>query len=59
MLKITLKRGHIGIPDKQRKVLHALGLNKIGKVVTKKDDGSTRGMLKKVPHLIAVENVEE
>ncbi len=59
MLRVTLKRGHIGIPEKQRKVLQALGLKKIGKVVTKKDDGATRGMLKKVPHLIAVEKVEE
>jgi large subunit ribosomal protein L30 len=59
MLRITLKRGHIGIPDKQRKVLQALGLKKIGKVVTRKDDGSTRGMLNKVAHLIAIEKMEE
>ncbi len=59
MLRITLKRGHIGIPEKQRKVLHALGLKKIGKVVNKKDDGSTWGMLNRVPHLIRVEKVEE
>jgi large subunit ribosomal protein L30 len=59
MLRITLKRGHIGIPEKQRKVLQALGLKKIGKVVTKKDDGPTQGMLNKVAHLIAVEKVEE
>ena len=59
MLRITLKRGHIGIPEKQRKVLQALGLKKIGKVVTKKDDDPTQGMLNKVAHLIAVEKVEE
>jgi large subunit ribosomal protein L30 len=59
MLKITLKRGHIGIPEKQRKVLLALGLKKIGNAVTRKDDGSTRGMISRVPHLIAVEKVEE
>ncbi len=59
MVKITLKRGHIGISEKQRKVLRALGLKKIGTVVTKKDDGATRGMISRVPHLIAVEKVED
>jgi large subunit ribosomal protein L30 len=59
MLKITLKKGHIGIPEKQRKVLVALGLKKIGTAVTRKDDGSTRGMISRVSHLIAVEEVEE
>jgi large subunit ribosomal protein L30 len=59
MLKITLKRGHIGIPEKQRKVLCALGLRKIGAAVTRKDDGAIRGMISRVPHLIAVEKVEE
>ncbi len=59
MVRITLKRGHIGIPEKQRKVLLALGLKKIGTAVTRKDDGATRGMISRVPHLIAVEKVEE
>jgi large subunit ribosomal protein L30 len=59
MLKITLKRGHVGIPEKQRKVLRALGLKKIGKVVTRRDDEAIRGMIKRVPHLIAVEKAED
>lgn len=59
MLKIVLKRSYIGIPEKQRKVLRALGLRKIGSAVTKPEDGSVRGMLHKVSHLVAVEKTEE
>ncbi|MEJ2696593.1 MAG: 50S ribosomal protein L30 [Candidatus Sulfobium sp.] len=59
MLRIILKRSHIGIPRDQRKVLEALGLKKIGKVVSKADNDSTRGMINKVSHLIAVEKTEE
>jgi large subunit ribosomal protein L30 len=59
MLKITLKRGYVGIPEKQRKVLRALGLKKIGNAVTRRDDEAIRGMIKRVPHLIAVEKAED
>ena len=58
MLKISLKRGYIGIPDKQKKVLQSLGLRKIGSSVEKADVNSVRGMIHKVSHLITVEKVE-
>ncbi len=58
MFKITLKRGYIGIPDKQKKVLASFGLKKIGSSVLKKDDGATKGMIRKVAHLIDVEKVD-
>ncbi len=58
MLKIKLKRGYIGIPDKQRKVLASFGLRKIGTTVLKKDDEATKGMIRRVAHLIEVEKVE-
>jgi large subunit ribosomal protein L30 len=57
MVKIVLKRGYIGIPDKQKKVLRALGLKKIGSAVTKKDDEAIRGMINAVSHLIEVQEV--
>ena len=57
MLRIVLKKGYIGIPDKQRRVLAALGLKKIGSSVTREDNKATKGMLIKVAHLIAVETV--
>ncbi|GBD98759.1 50S ribosomal protein L30 [bacterium BMS3Abin07] len=54
MIKIKLKRSYIGIPEKQRRVLRALGLRKIGATVTKTDDPIFRGMIYKVQHLIEV-----
>ncbi len=57
MLKIKLKRGYIGIPDKQRRVLASFGLRKIGTSVLRKDNEATKGMIRKVAHLIEVEKV--
>jgi large subunit ribosomal protein L30 len=57
-IRITLKRGYIGLPDKQKKVLAALGLKKIGNVVHCQDNDSTKGMIRKVAHLISVEKVD-
>ena len=54
MLKITLKRSYIGIPEKQRRVLRSLGLRKIGTTVTKPDGPVFRGMVHKVSHLVEV-----
>lgn len=59
MLRIALRRSWIGIPEKQRRVLEALGLKKIGKTVTRADDDSTKGMINKVLHLVTVEKTEE
>ncbi len=59
MLKITLKRSYIGIPEKQQKVLQALGLKKIGGNVKKADNNAIRGMINKVSHLIAVEKADK
>ncbi len=59
MLRIVLKRSYIGIPEKQRKVLAALGLKKIRSAVRKTDDDSTKGMINKVSHLVTVEKIEE
>jgi large subunit ribosomal protein L30 len=57
MLRIVLKRGYAGVPDKQRRVLAALGLKKIGSSVTHQDSKSTKGMILKVAHFVTVETV--
>ena len=57
MVKITLKRGYIGIPDKQKKVLAALGLRKIGSFTERPDNKAVAGMIHKVAHLVSVEKV--
>ena len=58
MLKIVLKRSYIGVPEKQRKVLRALGLKKIGATTVKQDDKAIRGMIGKVSHMLNVEKVD-
>ena len=57
-LKITLVRSPIGRPDKQRKVLHGLGLKKMNKTVFLMDTAEIRGMVQKVSHLVSVEECE-
>jgi len=59
MLKITLKRSHIGIPEKQQKVLLSLGLKKIGRSVTRDENDAIKGMVHKVSHLVVVERVDK
>ena len=59
MLKITLRRSYIGIPEKQRKVLASLGLRKIGRSVTQADNEAIKGMVHKVSHLVAVERADK
>jgi large subunit ribosomal protein L30 len=54
-LKITLVRSHIGVPAKHKAVLLGLGLTKLNKTVTLKDTPETRGMVKKVSHMLKVQ----
>ncbi len=53
-LKITLVKSHIGTPANQRAVLNGLGLTKRNKTVILKDTPETRGMIRKVSHLVTV-----
>jgi large subunit ribosomal protein L30 len=53
-LKVTLKRSVIGKPEKQRRIIRALGLRKINHTVTHKDTPSIRGMLHKMSHMVEV-----
>ena len=54
MIKIVLKRSYIGITPKQRLILQALGLKKIGSTKKKADDKATMGMINKGSYVIAV-----
>lgn len=53
-LSITLKKSHIGRPAAHRAVLNGMGLTKINKTVSLPDTPETRGMIRKVSHLISV-----
>ena len=58
MIKITQVKSGIGYQGRQKKVLAGLGLGKIGRSVTRKDDACIRGMVAKISHLVTVETVE-
>ena len=57
-LKVTQTRSAISTKPKQRGTLRALGLGRIGKTNTLRDDAVTRGAIAKVSHLIKVEEVQ-
>ncbi len=59
ILKVKMTKSEIGRPEKQRKVLRGIGLNKINKTVTLSDTPQNRGMINKVIHLVSVEESKE
>lgn len=56
-LKITLKKSVIGSTKKIRATVIGLGLTKTHKSILRKDTPEIRGMIHKVQHLVAVEEV--
>ena len=56
-LQVTLKHSPIGRRKDQRATLVGLGLRKLNKTVVLEDTPSIRGMVKKVLHLVEVEEV--
>jgi large subunit ribosomal protein L30 len=55
-LKITQTRSQIGQSQRHRGTLRALGLGKIGRSVEREDTPETLGMLRKVRHLVRIED---
>ena len=53
-ITVTLKRSSIGRPQDQRATLKGLGLNRVNKTVTLENTPSVRGMIKKVIHLVEI-----
>lgn len=53
-VKIKLVRSPICTPEKHKRIVRALGLRKINQIVERPDTPSFRGMVKKIPHLLAV-----
>ena len=56
-IKVTQVRSAIGTKPEHRGTLRALGLGRIGKSNTLPDRPEIRGMVRRVPHLIKVEEV--
>jgi large subunit ribosomal protein L30 len=54
-LRITQVRSQIGQSERHRGTLRALGLGKIGRSVERDESPQLAGMLRKVRHLVKVE----
>ena len=58
-LRVTQTRGVIGKPKTQRQTLKGLGLRGRHSVVVVENTPAVRGMIKKIIHLLNVEEVHE
>lgn len=58
-LKITWKKSAIGYKEDQKGTIRALGLRRLGQTVVHSDSPSVRGMIRKVKHLLAVEEEQQ
>jgi len=56
-LKITWTKSGIGRPKTQREIIRSLGLRRLNQSVVHQDSPTIRGMVQKVVHLLAVEEV--
>ena len=53
-IKIEMIGSVIGCPEDQRATVRGLGLRRLHQVVEREDTPMVRGMIRKVPHLVAV-----
>ena len=58
-VRITQTRSQIGQSERHRGTLRALGLGKIGRTVEHDESPQLAGMLRKVRHLVRIENGSE
>ena len=56
-IRITQVRSKIGVPERQKRTLEALGLKKIRHTIEKEATPQVLGMCKKVEHLIRMEEI--
>ena len=56
-IKVTLVRSTIGCTETQKATVAALGLKKIRSFRVHEDTPATRGQIKKVSHLVQVEEL--
>ena len=58
MLRITLVKSAIGYSEKHKGTIQALGFHRLNETVEHEDNAVIRGMLRKVNHLVKVEEQE-
>ena len=54
MIKIKLIRSPICTPEKHKIIVRSLGLKTLNRTVTRPDSPEFRGMVAKIPHLLAI-----
>ena len=57
-IRVTQIKSKIGRPEKQKKTLTALGLKKMNQTVDHEATPQVLGMVKKIAHLLKVEDVK-
>ena len=57
-MRIRLKKSTIGTPRDQKATAWALGLRRLGRVVVHDDTPQIRGMVRKIRHLLEVEEIK-
>jgi large subunit ribosomal protein L30 len=55
-IKVKMIGSLIGCPEKQRATVRGLGLRRMHQIVERQDTPQVRGMVKKIPHLVAIVN---
>lgn len=58
MLRIKMVKSLIGQKKKNKLIIASLGLRKMGQTVEQPDNGSIRGMIHHVKHMLEVEAIE-
>ena len=53
-IKIKLVKSPICTPEKHKVIVRSLGLRRMNQIVERPDTASFRGMVAKVPHLLAI-----
>lgn len=57
-LKITWVKSAIGHKEDQKRTIRALGLRRLRQTVVHSDSSTVRGMIRKVNHLVSVEETD-
>ena len=57
-IEVELVRSTIGTPEWMRVIVRTMGLNKLRSKKVHQDNPAVRGMIKKVPHLVSVKEIE-
>lgn len=54
MIKIKLVRSPICTPQSHKDIVRGLGLRKVNQTVERPDNAGIRGMVEKIPYLVAI-----